>query len=235
LKLSPSQITTLKKLISYKGYPEIDLQYEILDHVACKVEVLLEKNPSLSLDDAFRKVHGEFGIFGFLGLAESYTNSIERRYRRFFWEEFKTFFTSYRIIYPTIVGFILYWLSIDTTLFGEQLSLPIWGGAFTIIAIVFIIIRYWSTNKNLKNYVSYRSSANSFVFFNLMMQISLFGMQRMENPDYTMEFTFQSILTWVSIAALLMCFISIFLIPRVLDRSIAETKKLQAIYEHSSQ
>jgi hypothetical protein len=68
-----------------------------------------------------------------------------------------------------------------------------------------------------------------------MMQISLFGMQRMENPDYTMEFTLQSILTWVSIAALLMCFISIFLIPRVLDRSIAETKKLQAIYEHSLQ
>jgi hypothetical protein len=84
MKLTNNQITTLKKLISYKGYPEIDLQYEILDHVACKVEVLLEKNPSLSLDDAFRKVHGEFGVFGFLGLAESYTNNIEKRYRRFF-------------------------------------------------------------------------------------------------------------------------------------------------------
>jgi hypothetical protein len=57
MKLSKDQITILKKLISYKGYPEIDLQYEILDHVACKVEVLLEENPKLALDDAFRKVH----------------------------------------------------------------------------------------------------------------------------------------------------------------------------------
>jgi hypothetical protein len=29
MKLSPDQITILKKLISYRGYPEIDVQYEI--------------------------------------------------------------------------------------------------------------------------------------------------------------------------------------------------------------
>lgn len=231
MKLSPSQIDTLKKLISYKGYPEIDLQYEILDHVACKVEVLLEEKPEMALDDAFRKVHGEFGIFGFSDLAESYTKSIERRYRRFFWEEFKSIFTSHRIIYPTAVGLMLYWLSINSTLFGEQMSLPIWGAAFTMAAIVYIIIRYWNANKKLKNYVSYRSSANSFYFFNFMMQISLFGMQRLNSPDYSLALTPQSIFTWISICAISACFISIFLIPRVLDRSIAETRKLQAIYE----
>jgi hypothetical protein len=41
MKLSPNQITTLKKLISFKGYEEIDVQYEILDHVACRVEVMM--------------------------------------------------------------------------------------------------------------------------------------------------------------------------------------------------
>ena len=54
------------------------MQYEILDHVACKVEELLDKNPSLSLDDAFRIVHSEFGIFGFSTLAESYIKTIEK-------------------------------------------------------------------------------------------------------------------------------------------------------------
>jgi len=151
MKLSPSQITVLKKLISYKGYPEIDLQYEILDHVACKVEVLLEEKPTLSLDDAFRKVHGEFGIFGFSDLAESYIKSIERRYRRFFWEEFKSIFTSSRIIYPVAMGFILYLLSINSRLFGEQVSLPVWGAAFTSIAVIFIIVKYWRATKSLKN------------------------------------------------------------------------------------
>ncbi|PZX60464.1 hypothetical protein LV84_00743 [Algoriphagus ratkowskyi] len=231
MKLSPSQITTLKKLISYKGYPEIDLQYEILDHVACKVEVLLDENPNLPLEDAFRKVHGEFGIFGFSDLAESYTKSIERRYRRFFWEEFKTIFKSLRIIYPLAVGYILYWLSTNSSLFGEQVSLPVWGGAFTLIAIIFTIIRYWNTNKNLKNYVSYRSSTNSFGFFNVMLQFNLHSLLYFENPDYTFAFTAQSIFTWFGIIIMLACFISIFLIPRVLNKSVEETKKLQAIYE----
>ena len=130
MKLSPSQIDTLKKLISYKGYPEIDLQYEILDHVACKVEVLLEEKPEMALDDAFRKAHSEFGIFGFSDLAESYTKSIERRYRRFFWEELRAFFISYRIFYPAVVGFILYWLSVNTRPFGYELTLPVWAVAF---------------------------------------------------------------------------------------------------------
>ncbi|MDX5478753.1 MAG: hypothetical protein LPJ98_09880 [Cyclobacteriaceae bacterium] len=43
MKLNNEQIEQLKKLISYKGYPEIDVQYEILDHVACKVEDLMSK------------------------------------------------------------------------------------------------------------------------------------------------------------------------------------------------
>ncbi|WP_339865995.1 hypothetical protein [uncultured Algoriphagus sp.] len=231
MKLSPSQIDTLKKLISYKGYPEIDLQYEILDHVACKVEVLLEENPTLSLDDAFRKVHSEFGIFGFSDLAESYTKSIERRYRRFFWEEFKSIFTSPRLIYPIAVAFILYWLSINSLFFGEKVGMPVWSGAFTILAVFFIIARYWKANKSMKNYVSYRSSIHSFTFFNLMLQISIFGMRRLENPYYNFDFSPQSILTWLSILAISACFICIFLIPRVLNRSIAETRKLQAIYE----
>ncbi|SFB15969.1 hypothetical protein [Algoriphagus aquimarinus] len=231
MKLSPSQIDTLKKLISYKGYPEIDLQYEILDHVACKVEVLLEEKPDMKLDDAFRKVHGEFGIFGFSDLAESYTKSIEKRYQRFFWEEFKSIFTSSRLIYPIALGFMLYWLSMNSLLFGEKVGLPVWGGAFTILAVIFIIARYWKANKSMKNYVSYRSSVHSFTFFNLMLQVSMFGMRRLENPYYPFDFSPQSILTWLSVMAISACFICIFLIPRVLVRSIDETRKLQTIYE----
>lgn len=231
MKLSPSQIDTLKKLISYKGYPEIDLQYEILDHVACKVEVLLEEKPDMSLDDAFRKVHSEFGIFGFSDLAESYTRSIERRYRRFFGEEFVEFFTSYRIIYPAGIGFILYWLSINSKLFGEQLSLPIWGGIFFLIGLLGIFVHYRKISKKLKNYVAFKSSLNAFVILNTLLQFNIYGLRYLENPNYSLAFTFQSFATYIMLTIVFLSFISVFLIPRVLDRSIAETRKLQAIYE----
>lgn len=80
MNLSPDQIATLKKLISAKGYEEIDVQYEILDHVACRIEVLMTDNPKLTLEDAFRKTHSEFGIFGFADLADSYRESIRKKF-----------------------------------------------------------------------------------------------------------------------------------------------------------
>lgn len=231
MKLSPSQITTLKKLISYKGYPEIYLQYEILDHVACKVEVLLEEKPNLSLDDAFRKVHSEFGIFGFSDLAESYTKSIERRYRNFFWEEFKSFFTSHRVIYPIALAFILYWFSLNTRPFGYELTLPVWAVLFFVAGVVAVLIKYHKANKQFKNYVAFKSTNNYMFILNFFMQINFFGLQHFENPNYPFEFTFKEVFMMIGLMLILMSFISIFLLPLVLDRSIAETKKLQAIYE----
>lgn len=77
MKLTKEQIEQLKPMISKKGYPEIDLLYEILDHVACKVWELMGENPKLSLPDAFQKVHASFGIFGFSGFEESYKSMIQ--------------------------------------------------------------------------------------------------------------------------------------------------------------
>lgn len=79
MRLSENQIEQLKILISKKGYPEIDVQYEILDHVACKAEVMLAENPNLKIEEAFQKVHASFGIFGFAELEESYKKLIEKR------------------------------------------------------------------------------------------------------------------------------------------------------------
>ena len=231
MKLSPDQITTLKKLISYKGYPEIDLQYEILDHVACKVEVLLEEKPDMNLDDAFRKAHSEFGIFGFSDLAESYTKSIEKRYRRFFWEEFKTFFKSYRIIYPVAVGFILYWLSVNSRPFGYELTLPVWGVIFFFVGLVYVLFTYHNVDKRIKNYVAFKSTNNFLVILNLFMQVNIYGLRHFENPNYSIEFTVKGVFMTIGLILILISFFSIFILPRVLDRSIAETKKLQAIYE----
>jgi hypothetical protein len=154
-----------------------------LDHAACKVEVLLEEKPAMSLDDAFRKVHTEFGIFGFSDLAESYTKSIEKRYRRFFWEELKVFFTSYRIIYPAKTGFILYWLSVNTRPFGYELTLPVWAVFFFFVGLIYIVVSYYRVNKSLKNYVAFKSTNNFMVLLNLFMQLNIYGLRFFENPD----------------------------------------------------
>jgi len=64
-----------------------------------------------------------------------------------------------------------------------------------------------------------------------MMQFNIHGMRFLGNPDYTISFTPQGIFTWLALAGISACFISIFLIPSVLNRSIEETEKLQQLYE----
>ncbi|WPR76094.1 hypothetical protein [Algoriphagus sp. NG3] len=75
------------------------------------------------------------------------------------------------------------------------------------------------------------SNRNAFVVLNTLLQFNVYGMRYLENPNYSLTLTFQSIATYFMLFLVFLSFISVFLIPCVLDRSIAETKKLQAIYE----
>tara|TARA_R110002049_G_C8855559_1_gene537765 strand:- start:348 stop:542 length:195 start_codon:yes stop_codon:yes gene_type:complete len=63
------------------------------------------------------------------------------------------------------------------------------------------------------------------------MQLNIYGLRFFENPDYVIDFTFKGVFMAIGLLLIAISFLSIFLLPRVLDRSIAETRKLQAIYE----
>jgi hypothetical protein len=235
-KVTPNETLYLpnlhaKKLISLNGYPEIDLQYEILDQVACNVEVLLEEKPAMKLDHAFRIVHGEFGVFGFSNLEESYIKSIKERYRRFFWEEFMYLFLSYRIVYPIAVAFILYWMSVYTRPFGYELKLAIYAVIFFVLGALYVLIGYSRIDKSLKNYVAFKSSFTWLSILGLFLQLNFWALHLLENPDFNYEFGFQKNVMWIAMGLITLAFFSIFLIPKVLNRSILETRKLQAIYE----
>ncbi|GAB2499313.1 hypothetical protein [Algoriphagus taiwanensis] len=231
MKLSPDQITTLKKLISFKGYEEVDVQYEILDHVACRIEVLLEENPKLSLDDAFRKTHAEFGIFGFADLADSYRESIRKKFWNRYWASLKSLLTSYRVIYLILLAWIFHLISQNFTLFGEKLTAPGWAVIGLMISMVFFLIYFHRVGKNFKNYATFKHGLNFFGGFNLIIQISVQGMRFLRGPEIPMELNFQGIMAWITISALLISWVSLFLLPQIIQEAADETQRLKAIYE----
>lgn len=232
MKLSPDQITTLKQLISFKGYEEIDVQYEILDHVACRVEVLMEENPKLTLDHAFRKVHSEFGIFGFSELADSYRESIQKKFWSKYWASLRTFFTSYRVFYLLILGWAMDFASKNFTLFGEKLTAPGWGVIALIISVIFYLIYYHRVGKNYKNYATFRHASSFMGGANVFLQLAIQGLRFQTGTEIPMELTFQGIIAWITIIALFICWISIFLLPKIIQEAAEETQKLKTIYEN---
>jgi hypothetical protein len=231
MNLSPDQITTLKKLISFKGYEEIDVQYEILDHVACRVEVLMEENPKLSLEDAFRKTHSEFGIFGFSDLEESYKKGIQKKFQSRYWASLSSFFTSYRLIYLVLLGWALNFASKSFTFFGVKLTAPGWGVIALIITVIFFLIYYYRVGRQFKNYAVFKHAFSFLSGMHLILQLAFHGTKFLKGTEIPMELTFQGIMAWLTITAMTIGWISIFLIPKIIHEAAEETQKLKSIYE----
>ncbi|WP_373522262.1 hypothetical protein [Aquiflexum sp.] len=227
MKLSKDQIEQLKKLISYKGYPEIDVQYEILDHVACRVEVMMEENPKLSLPDAFQKVHASFGIFGFSELEESYKKMIQKRLWGYYWSALKDMLLSYRVVFP--VG-LLYLFFQSSILLKDSRAWIVMIIVFLLFSFIWVVIRYWGQHKKYKKYASYIASNSVFQVINFGVIVCMQGHTFVYREQGVQNGLFAIIFIGTILVAITFLFISIFILPKVLDRSIADTEVLIKVY-----
>ncbi|WP_194774398.1 hypothetical protein [Pararhodonellum marinum] len=230
MKLSKDQIEQLKNFISYKGYREIDVQYEILDHVACKVEDLIEENPKLSLPEAFQKVHASFGIFGFSELEESYKKMIQKRLWGYYWQELKQLFTSYKIIFP--IG-LLYLFFQSSILLRDSRAWLLMVMVCLLISFAWVVMRYWGKHKKYRKYASYMSSNSVFQITNFGIIVCMQGYSFFYRQEGSQDSLFTQILIGGLLVSIALLFVSIFILPSVLDRSIADTEDLIKVYGES--
>jgi hypothetical protein len=232
MKLTKLQIEQLKTLISKKGYPEIDVQYEILDHVACKVEVLLDENPKLKIEEAFQKVHATFGIFGFSELEESYKKLIESRMRNYFWQELRSKLVSIQVLIPILLTFCYFqsaYVLVKYFNLGE-------GGILLIgLAFLFFVVMWWYYSfgkgfRKYKNYASWRGNQGILMFTYLPLQFMIQGYKYVGNFNLLAPST----LGFWQIFAVLFVFTGLCILtvlPAVFSRSLEDTKKLEEVYQ----
>ena len=230
MKLSKDQIEQLKNLISYKGYQEIDVQYEILDHVACKVEALMEKKPNLQIDDAFRKVFASFGSKGFNELEASYQKMIWRKHRFYFWEELKLFLFSYKVLIVMGIFLTFYYFR------DEFDSKNGWIGGLMMLFLssaVVIVGVHWGKFKKFRKYASFNATGKLFRLLITVYQLCSFSFLMLINSikNETIWSTYK-LLTVTVVLALLHC--CLFILPKVFERSHADTEKLTKLYQTNS-
>lgn len=80
MKLSQEQLKELRYFIYKRGFREPEVMMEILDHFACKVEDKLSAKPGMSLEEAMKEAHNEFGYNGFYSIKASLDVFTRRRY-----------------------------------------------------------------------------------------------------------------------------------------------------------
>jgi len=167
MSLSEDQLTAIKNFISRKGIKYIDVQMEIIDHVASSIEEKMTADPSLSFETALKQTHSSFGIFGFSGMEDAIVNGLGKKYRIIFWKQFGSFFGPKYILLVLLAGFLTYKLEV---LMGDY-QYVVTSFLLVTISIVAIIavlgLKYKAYNKLLV----YRTSVSYVMFIGLFLQI----------------------------------------------------------------
>jgi hypothetical protein len=84
MKLLPAHIHQIKDFVTQRGFTEPDLQIEIIDHMACRVEELMSANPTFTLHHAIKLAHADFGIMGFSIFEDAMRSALQKRYFKVF-------------------------------------------------------------------------------------------------------------------------------------------------------
>jgi hypothetical protein len=140
MKLNKEQINQVKNFISKRGFTYYDVQLEIIDHVACKVEDLMTADPGLSLDEAIAQTHAGFGVMGFSVVEDAMRASLQKRY----WKQYSTAFGANLQLkfLPLIAGFIYVVYMINKIINAPVILFnATWILVFLLVLIWFIVTR----------------------------------------------------------------------------------------------
>lgn len=93
IELSQYQIEELFRFVRSKYVKYIDVQHELVDHLASAIEDEMEKDSQLSFDEALKLVYGRFPVTGFNNFIKAKEKEIARYWRIRAYSYFKQFFT----------------------------------------------------------------------------------------------------------------------------------------------
>lgn len=106
-QLSEEEVEKLFKFVKSKYVHYIDVQYEIVDHLASAIEDKQIENPSLSFNRALSEVYSKFPITGFVLMVEEKSKAL----KKFWMKKFLGFMLSYLKLPKIIIaGFLIYLL-----------------------------------------------------------------------------------------------------------------------------
>ena len=183
MQLTPEQIQHLFTFTEKKYVHWYDLQVELVDHLASRIEDEMESDPSLSFDSALGKVYKGFGISGFSKVVEEKSTQLYRQAGKIWWKEFLLFFKWPKIILLLTIFAVLWLLS---SMFEPGPLFLCFAGADFLIGLVLVFYRrkaYKVKRRLLLLQVGPGSSPSSILIYQSFVLCGLIG--NFNIPDIT--------------------------------------------------
>ncbi|MEM6318945.1 MAG: hypothetical protein AAF960_14830 [Bacteroidota bacterium] len=109
-ELSKSDIQQLFDFTQQHRVRHLDVQIELVDHLASAIEVKITQNPNLSFQEALDQTYAEFGIFGFGKLEQEKQDAVEKQILRNVRNYVQSFLTPPRIFLTLLAMLPVYQL-----------------------------------------------------------------------------------------------------------------------------
>lgn len=108
VQLSKKEISRIHEFVQSKNVPYIDVEYEIVDHLASSVEELMSSDENIDFEQALENVYSDFPITGFAVYQLEIETAIRRYWKRSLLAYLKLYFKLPRIIFTIVLGLSLY-------------------------------------------------------------------------------------------------------------------------------
>lgn len=109
--LTPDQIQAIFDFTSKKYIKYYDVQLELVDHIANKIEELQVGDPKLSFDQALQQVYKSFGIFGFTKVQENKMHQLQKEWSSRMLSYYYRYFKLPKLLLTLLLslGFFMYY------------------------------------------------------------------------------------------------------------------------------
>lgn len=176
MPLTSTQLSEIKDFIHSRGFTHIEVEMEILDHVASAVESKLEVNPNKSLAKAIHEVHAGFGVMGFSVMEDHFRKSFGKAFRGQVWRVISNYVWRTKVLI-TLASFSLF-LSIGQMILPFSLQWQ-YKGFFYLLGMAVAVVTLLSNSKIIRKW-SKRSlvvrSASAMIVFSFTIFGQGFGM-----------------------------------------------------------
>lgn len=178
-QLSKEQIEEIFNFVKSKYVRYIDLQYELVDHLASAIEDEMGKDKNLSFSAALSKVYARFPVTGFTHFVAKKQAALTSYWRRRWFQIFKSYFTPPRVIL-TFLLFVFcfsFTIALGSNGAGTLLVISLVLKIFTIIKIHLKVRR---NNIKISDFLFF---STGLAFFMGNFWFEYFGFQLLSNVE----------------------------------------------------
>jgi hypothetical protein len=181
--LTSDQIQSIFDFTEQKYIKYYDVQLELVDHIANRIEEMQAEDPNLSFEQAMQTVYKSFGIYGFTKVQERKMFERQSYWKRQIWSYVKSYFKLPKIIIMMILSFLIYLFMKQGYLYPlmSDMDYSLWVLITSIIAmmvliplLIFVKRRLISTQKKLLCVDAYMGVIAYFLLFPLHIFIDPF-------------------------------------------------------------